>query len=423
MSQLTSSEINIALVTIGGLVIVLGLFSGFLKERFFLSDPIVALLIGVLLSPSVLGLIDLAHWGKPEGILEQGARLALAIQVMGVALRLPKAYPFKQWRILAVLLGLVMPLMWLISGLLVYLLLGLPFWVAMLVGAVITPTDPVVSTSVVTGKVAQQNLPNRIRHSLSAESAANDGLGYPFVLLPILILTKPPGEALVHWFTKTLLWEVGAAVILGALIGYAAGPLLRWAEAKQTIEKPSFLAYTVALSLAVLGFIKLIGSDSILAVFAAGIAFDMVVGGRERDEEENIQEAVDRFFTLYIFVLLGLALPWQQWLELGWRGLLLVVAILLLRRLPAMLLVRPLLGRLRGMQDVLFLGWFGPIGVAALFYAFLSLRKAGVEEPWIVGSLVICASILAHGLTAVPLAKLYAKHAQSRRNREKVADG
>jgi len=423
MSQLTSSEINIALVTLGGLVIVLGLFSGFLKERFFLSDPIVALLIGVLLSPSVLGLIDLAHWGKPEGILEQGARLAIAIQVMGVALRLPKAYPFKQSRILAVLLGLVMPLMWLISGLLVYLLLGLPFWVAMLVGAVITPTDPVVSTSVVTGKVAQQNLPDRIRHSLSAESAANDGLGYPFVLLPILILTKPPGEALVHWFTKTLLWEVGAAVILGALIGYTAGRLLRWAEAKQTIEKQSFLAYTVALSLAVLGFIKLIGSDGILAVFAAGIAFDMVVGGRERDEEENIHEAVDRFFTLYIFVLLGLALPWQQWLELGWRGLLLVVAILLLRRLPAMLLVRPLLGRLRGMQDVLFLGWFGPIGVAALFYAFLSLRKAGVEEPWIVGTLVICASILAHGLTSVPLAKLYAKHAQSRRNREKVANG
>jgi NhaP-type Na+/H+ or K+/H+ antiporter len=62
MSQLTSSEINIALVTLGGLVIVLGLFSGFLKERFFLSDPIVALLVGVLLSPSVLGLIDLAHW-------------------------------------------------------------------------------------------------------------------------------------------------------------------------------------------------------------------------------------------------------------------------------------------------------------------------------------------------------------------------
>jgi NhaP-type Na+/H+ or K+/H+ antiporter len=149
----------------------------------------------VLLSPSAFGLIDLSHWGKPETILEQGARLAIAIQVMGVALRLPKGYPFKNWRILAVLLGPIMLIMWLVSGLLVYLIFGLPFWEAMLVGAVITPTDPVVSTSVVTGKVAEENLPERIRNSLSTESAANDGLAYPFVLLPILILTKTPTEA------------------------------------------------------------------------------------------------------------------------------------------------------------------------------------------------------------------------------------
>jgi len=172
MSELTSSEINIALMTLGGLVLGLGLLSGWLKERLFLSDPLIALVVGILFSPSVFGLIDLAHWGKPEMILEQGARLAIAIQVMGVALRLPKAYPFKHWRILAVLLGLLMPLMWLVSGLLVYLILGLPFWVAMLVGAVITPTDPVVSTSVVTGKVAEQYLPERIRHTISTESAA-----------------------------------------------------------------------------------------------------------------------------------------------------------------------------------------------------------------------------------------------------------
>lgn len=66
--------------------------------------------------------------------------------------------------------------------------------------------------------------------------------------------------------------------------------------------------------------------------------------------------AVDRFFTIYIFVLLGLALPWQQWLELGWKGLLLVVAVLLLRRSPAFLLLRPLLGQLKSWQDTLFLG-------------------------------------------------------------------
>lgn len=129
----------------------------------------------------------------------------------------------------------------------------------------------------------------------------------------------------------------------------------------------------------------------------------MVVGGQERAEEEGVQEAVDRFFTLYIFVLLGLALPWQSWWELGWKGVALPIAILLLRRLPAILLLHPLLNKLKKLPDALFLGWFGPIGVAAIFYAFLALREAGVEEAWSIGSLVICVSIVAHGLRAVPL--------------------
>jgi len=196
---------------------------------------------------------------------------------------------------------------------------------------------------------------------------------------------------------------------MGALIGYIAGRLLVWAEAKQSIEKQSFLAYTLAISLFVLGFVKLLGSDGILAVFVAGIAFDMVVGGSVSAEEENVQEAVDRFFTIYIFVLLGLALPWQQWLELGWKGLLLAVAVLLLCRPPAFLLLRPLLGQLKRWQDTLFLGWFDPIGAAAIFYAMLALRKTGLESAWVIGSLIICASIIARGFTAVPLAKAYAK--------------
>lgn len=414
MSNLDSSEINLALLALGALILVIGLFAGVMKERFFVSDPMVALLVGVLLSPPVLGLVDLAHWGSPEGILEQGTRIAIAIQVMAVALRLPPRYLFRQWRTLATLLGLVMPLMWLVSGLLVYWILGLPFWVAMLVGAVLTPNDPVVSTAVVTGKVAERYLPERVRHAISAESAANDGLAYPFVLLPVLLLTRPTGEALWHWLTKTILWEVGGAIVLGAIIGYVAGKLLVWSEVKQTSEKASFLAFTIALSLVVLGSVKLMGSDGILAVFVAGIAFDLTVGGHERSEENSVQEIVDRLFTLYIFVLIGLALPWPQWFALGWRGLLLAIAILLLRRLPAVLLIRPFLGQVRQFKDALFIGWFGPLGIAAIFYAFLSLKQTGLEEPWVIGSLVVCLSIMIHGITSTPLAKLYSRYSSQR---------
>jgi NhaP-type Na+/H+ or K+/H+ antiporter len=206
---------------------------------------------------------------------------------------------------------------------------------------------------------------------------------------------------------------VGAAVVFGALVGYGAGRLLERAQGEDTIEQTSFLAYTLALSLAVLGSAKLLGTDGVLAVFVAGLAFNTAVSESDRAEEERVQEAVNRFFILPVFVLLGLAIPWKGWMELGWAGALLALSVLLLRRLPAVLALKPLLGRVGGMQGRTFPGWFGPIGVAALFYANFSVSEAGTEEAWVIGSLIICASVLVHGLSATPLTRLYGRHAQN----------
>lgn len=417
------NELNIIITVIGAIVLFLGLVSDYFRRNWWTSDPLTALLLGILLSPVALGIVNPSNWGIPqEHLLEQTARFTLAIGLMGVALRTPKGYFFQNWRPLAVLLGLVMPLMWLTSGLLVYWILGIPFWEAMVVGAAITPTDPIVSTSIVTGVVAEDNLPGRLRHLISSESGANDGLAYPLVLLSILML-EPASfvgtqaslvDLLSHWLIQVIFWEVGVAILFGALLGYLAGRLLRWAENKKTIERQSFLGYTVALSLTVLGAAKLMGTDGVLAVFIAGLAFDHVIESRERAEEENFQEAINRFFTLPIFILLGLTIPWQQWLSLGWWNLVLVLAVLLLRRLPAILLLNRFIKPIKNFPEAMFVGWFGPIGVAAIYYAGYSLRRTGIEEVWLVCSLMICASILAQGLSASPLSKLYSKYVKGK---------
>lgn len=401
------NQLNIALTVIAALVVAVGLLSKPLRRMYF-SDSTIALLLGILMSPHVLGWLDVnGWWGNKELLIEEAARLTLAIGLMGVALRIPKGYVPRHWKSLAVVLGLVMPLMWLSSGLLVWWLLGLPFGVAMLIGAVVTPTDPVVSTDIVTGVIAEENIPGRLRHLISSESGLNDGLAYPIVYLPILLMTRSPGDALSHWLLHTLLWEIGVAILVAVFLGYTAGRLLVWSEKKDLIEKKSILAYTIALSLLALGAAKLLGSDGILAVFITGLVFDGLVNTQERTQEERIQEAVDRFFTLPIFLLLGLVMPWQDWLQLGWKGLLLVVAILLLRRLPAIQALNPLIKRLHGVSDPLFVGWFGPIGVAALYYSHLALRLTGNHQVWVVSSLLIFASTLAHSISATPLSQLY----------------
>ena len=203
-------------------------------------------------------MLDLAELGNEALILEEAALVTLGIALVGVALRLPVGYASGNWRLLVVLLGIVMPLMWIVSGLVVYLILGLPFWVSVLIGASITPTDPVVASSIVAGGVAERNLPGALRCAISAESGFNDGLALPFVVLPVLVLTEPPGEVLGHWLTRTVLLEIVAGAALAALMGYAAGKTLRWAERKETMERTSLLTISLALSLTVLGVTELL---------------------------------------------------------------------------------------------------------------------------------------------------------------------
>jgi NhaP-type Na+/H+ or K+/H+ antiporter len=400
----------VSLAAVGGLLLLLGLLGGLLKEATPVSEPLIALLAGVLIGPAALGLLNLADLGDQTLILEEAALVTLGIALVGVALRLPVGYSRRNWRLLLVLLGIVMPLMWVAGGLLVYLIVGVPFWVAVLIGAIVTPTDPVVASSIVAGGVAERNLPASLRHAISSESGFNDGLALPFVVLPVLVLTEPPGEVLGHWLTHTVLLEIVAGAALAALMGYLAGKTLRWAEMKETMERTSLLTISLALSLTVLGVTELLHLNGVLAAFVAGIVFNVAGSSDAKESQEEIQEAISRFFDLPIFVLLGMALPWEGWMGLGWRGPLLVVAVLLLRRLPTVLALRPLLGPLRRQaKDVLFLGWFGPIGAAALYYAAFSFRETGIEEAWVVGSLIICASVLVHGVSATPLTKLYGR--------------
>jgi NhaP-type Na+/H+ or K+/H+ antiporter len=154
---------------------------------------------------------------------------------------------------------------------------------------------------------------------------------------------------------------------------------------------------------------SLLHINGILGVFAAGLAFDQVVGGKERSEEDNVQEAVNIFFTLPVFVLFGLIAPWNGWVTLGWQGVWLVLLVLLLRRLPVILLLRPWLPPVRSVPIALVMGWFGPIGVSALFYLTLVTSRTGNETAWNAGSLIVLASIFVHGMTATPFARLYAR--------------
>lgn len=116
---------------------------------------------------------------------------------------------------------------------------------------------------------------------------------------------------------------------------------------------------------------------------------------------------MNQFFTLPIFALVGLALPVDQWGMLGRHGILLALAVILFRRLPAFFLMKPWMFSLPHRRDILFAGWFGPIGVSAVLYALVGAGRTGHDEVWTIVSLVVCTSIAVHGVTELPFMKWY----------------
>ena len=402
-------SVNGAIALIGLLVLVLALLSGLIK-RIGLSAPLCALAAGVAVGPAGLGLMALEDWGDPRAVIEQAARLTVAVSLMGIALRVPTVFYGQRRQALGVLLGPVMLLMCLVSGALAWAVLPeVGVWTAFLIGAIVTPTDPVLASSIVTGSMATRMLPDDLRNTISAESGANDGLTYPLVTIPLFAMGALDGLGPVAWTAQLVLWKVLGAALLGLVTGLAVGGMVRRAEAHRWMESTSLLSCSLALALAVLGLARLIGTDGILAVFTAGCGLAARLRPDERGSEERIQEAINSFFILPVFVLLGLALPWGAWAGLGWAGPVLAVLILLLRRLPALLLLHRAIPPLRPGPSAWFAGWFGPIGVAALYYTAFAAHHAHDDRIWSAGTLVIAASVVVHGVTATPFMHWYVR--------------
>ncbi|MEJ5914540.1 cation:proton antiporter domain-containing protein [Pseudokineococcus sp. 1T1Z-3] len=399
------SQLHLVYAVVGAVGVALALLSTVVR-RSPVSEPLVALGLGVLVGPAVLGLVVVPDDVRDPLLLE-GTRLLLAWSVMAAALRFRYRGMRTVVRPVLLLLVLVMPLAMLLGGA-AALAMGLPLGLALLVGACLSPTDPVLASSVVSGGPAEKDLPARLRQVLTGESGANDGLGLPFVLLGLAAVL--PGESLGAAAGEAVR-EVVVAVVVGVVLGTLVGRLVPRADDERTLAGGPRLVLTLLLAVAVLGVARVAGADGVLAVFVAGLAYNRVVPTSDREPQSSLDEAVNRYAVLPFFLVLGVVLPWAGWADLGWGAAVFAVAVLLVRRLPALLLLHRPLGL--SWRDGAFAGWFGPMGVSAVFYLAYSLDE-GVTDPrlFAAGSLAVAVSTVAFGASAAPATRRYGRVAQ-----------
>lgn len=187
------------------------------------------------------------------------SRLVLGVQLVLAGIQLPSKYLKTEWKSLSLLLGPGMCAMWMTSSLLVWAMVpDLPFLHALAVGACVTPTDPVLSSSIVKGKFADKNIPKELQKIIIAESGANDGLGYPFLFLALYLIkytqdqglgtTGGAGKAMGYWFGIIWGYEIIMSVLWGGLIGWIFKEMLHWAEKRKYVDRESFLVFAVTLA-------------------------------------------------------------------------------------------------------------------------------------------------------------------------------
>jgi sodium/hydrogen antiporter len=381
-------------VAFGGLLVLSALLSG-LARRSVLSLAAVSVLAGFVLGVGGIGVLD---FRANSGLVRDLATVALIVILFRDGLEVEGELLQRHWHLPVRKLVIAMPITALIVAGLARWLIGLSWTESLLLGALLSPTDPVLSSGVVT----DPRVPRVIRHSLNVESGLNDGLALPAVLAFAAALD--PGSGHFVWW-HFVLQDVGFGFAFGLACGYLGSllaPAPRTGGDSSPMPRHQRALFGVGLAFATYGLTVLPPhGNGFIGVFVAA----MVIGTRRPDLREDFAQGTAELVEivkLAIFALFGSLLTLHGLFSSGWGAVAVVAGTFLLARPLAVWVA--LTGTAVGPAAKAFMAWFGPKGVATIAFSLLILSRQIAAAPRIfdIAALAVFCSILAHGLTDTP---------------------
>jgi sodium/hydrogen antiporter len=374
-----------ALLIVGVLLAVAAALSG-VTRRTVLSISVLAVTAGIGLAAADVISVN----ARDAGLLEI-VELALILTLFSDGMFVERELLGRHWGPPARALAIAMPITMGLLALGAYLVFPELSWAeAFLLAAILSPTDPVVTSTVVTA----QRVPALIRHTLNLESGLNDGLALPFVLF-FLILASPSGDA--GQEAVELLGEVAFGAAIGIVLGLIGGRLHNRLPGGGITARYEGI-YAVGFGLAAFGLADVTFGNGLIAAFVAGI----VLAREEHEVPDSFvafSENVSSIFAVITFFLFGALIVATGYDGSIWPLLAFIPFALLLARPVAVLAA--LVGTKLPRPQRLFIAWFGPKGVASMLFALFILDRSVAEGSLVfdVAAFVILSSILAHGLT------------------------
>jgi NhaP-type Na+/H+ or K+/H+ antiporter len=374
-----------------GVLLMAGALIAGVAKRTFLSLTALFVVAGFVLGRGGLKVLE---FDAQSQFVEVLAVVALILILFRDGLEVEYEMLQKAWRPPLRKLVLAMPITCVLVACVTKLLTDLDWTQAFLLGALLSPTDPVLSSSVVTNP----RVPRMVRHSLNLESGLNDGLALPAVLA--FAYSLDPAKSDFVW------WRF---VLQDLTIGFAVGIALGYVASLPRPDEKSL--YAIGVAFAVYALAHALGGNGLIAVFVCAITLGIRRADIREAFESQAQDILE-IVKLAIFVVFGSLLTLHGLFGDGAAAVAIVIFTLVFAR-PFAVLVS-LIGTRTDIQTRLFMGWFGPKGVATMTFALLVLGEgiADGERIFNIAALAVFVSILVHGLTDTPGANAIARHAE-----------
>lgn len=406
-------DLYLVTLTILGLVTLLTAWLPMVLRRMPLSLPIFCLGIGALLAYSPFPLLPRFNPLDNRVFAERLTEIVVIVALMGAGLKIDRPIGWRRWATTWRMLGIAMPLTIGAIALLSSWILGLGLASALLLGASLAPTDPVLASDIQVGP-PRTGEEDEVRFALTSEAGLNDGASFPFVHLAIaLALSAKSGEpVLLHWIGIDILWRSAAGIVVGWSAGRLFGFLsFRLRSRSLARTRDGFVA--LGMTATVYGITQLIGGYGFVAVFLAAVAFRD--SEREHDFHEQLHdfaEQIERLLMMVLLVCLGsIAASGELLAEVNWQ-IVVVVAV-------SLALIRPAIGWLsligsgHTALESIAIAVFGIRGLGSIYYLAYATGMADFEGTgtlWATVLLIVIVSIVVHGIAVTPTMRLIDLH-------------
>lgn len=392
---------HVAMAAIGG-----GIILAYWIPRFFSGrEPAASallILIGVMLFSLVPGMPQSLDPRMQPRIWELISELALIISLFGTGIRIDNLSHYARWKPTVRLLLILMPLTIIAIALLGWWLAGMTLGAALLLGAILAPTDPVLAADLKVGPPTEGG-EHPVRFTLTAEAGLNDGLAFPFVYLGLIVLAEgfTPGTWALEWLARDLVYRIAVGTLSGAAVGWLLGKILFVLPRHNALAETGSGVVALAGVLVCYGATELIEGYGFIAAFVAGLALRRSEAKHEFHMTlHSFNEAIEHALTALLLVLIGGALP-LLWPELDWPHVLIALALIFIVRPAAGWLA--LAGTDFRQRQRLVVAAYGVRGIGSIYYLSYAANHINLPDPgelWATVAFTILISTIVHGLSA-----------------------